>query len=281
MAHKVWWCDNCGYEVDKGGRCAGCGERLLLSDLPELLPGSGAEEVGYRLGGWEGRARGRLIEALVSQGVLHRFEDEELIVLLADESTVDRAVAESLTKPASVRRQKTLGAEGLSVPLPDDPSQMSSPWPESRPLQGAWEDQFGRIVPFRRPSWWRRNKRTSLAAGGTLVGLVVLIAVIGAVRGGSGGSGGSSSAGGLSAGQLQRSLLSDLHKTGSDGFDEPAAKSVTCIMPSEWIAGQTFTCYAYGTPQDNSAPELGTLSITVLPAQGDNFEWNVTWDPAL
>ena len=89
MARKTWWCDNCGYESRSRGRCSNCGERLLLSPLPELEPGSPDEEVGYGLAGWDKRAHVQLIAALISANIPHRFEDEELVVRTSDEAEVD------------------------------------------------------------------------------------------------------------------------------------------------------------------------------------------------
>jgi hypothetical protein len=90
---RVWYCRNCGYEVRSRGRCHSCGERLIASPLPELRAGPEDEEVGYELDGWSERDRGRLIERLLSMGVEHRFEDEQLIVDASDEERVDDLVA--------------------------------------------------------------------------------------------------------------------------------------------------------------------------------------------
>jgi len=89
VATKIWWCDNCGYETEGRGRCPECGERLLPSALPALEAGVPEQEVGYGLADWSGRARGRLIEAMIDASVLHRFEDEELVVRASDENVVD------------------------------------------------------------------------------------------------------------------------------------------------------------------------------------------------
>ncbi|MGC8626692.1 MAG: hypothetical protein ACP5VR_03895 [Acidimicrobiales bacterium] len=94
MSRKVWYCPNCGYEVTSRGRCHSCGERLVASPLPELESGPEDDEVGYRLDQWDDETRGRLITALVSAGIRHRFEEEELVVLAHDEAEVDAIVAE-------------------------------------------------------------------------------------------------------------------------------------------------------------------------------------------
>jgi plasmid stabilization system protein ParE len=93
VATKVWYCANCGYEVNGRGRCHSCGERLVASSLPELESGPDDDEVGYRLDMWDDPTRARLIEALINAGVRHRFEEEELVILAVDEAEVDQLVA--------------------------------------------------------------------------------------------------------------------------------------------------------------------------------------------
>ncbi len=94
MSNKVWFCARCGYEVNSRGRCHSCGERLVPSPLPELESGPEDDEVGYRLDLWDDETRGRLIQVLISAGIRHRFEDEELVILAANEARVDRIVAQ-------------------------------------------------------------------------------------------------------------------------------------------------------------------------------------------
>jgi hypothetical protein len=93
VSTKVWYCANCGYEVTARGRCHSCGERLIASSLPELESGPDDDEVGYRLDQWDDRTRSHLIQALVAAGILHRFEEDELVVLAQDEAAVDALVA--------------------------------------------------------------------------------------------------------------------------------------------------------------------------------------------
>jgi len=94
VSNKVWFCARCGYEVNSRGRCHSCGERLVASPLPELESGPEDDEVGYRLDLWDDETRGRLIQVLISAGTRHRFEEEELVILAADEARVDRIVAQ-------------------------------------------------------------------------------------------------------------------------------------------------------------------------------------------
>lgn len=89
---KVWYCATCGYEIGFRGRCHRCGIRLEPSPIDELELGSDDEEVGYRLDGWADEARGRLIADLVDSRIPHRFEDDELVVEVANESQVDEIV---------------------------------------------------------------------------------------------------------------------------------------------------------------------------------------------
>ncbi len=90
---RIWYCRNCGYEVRSRGRCHNCHEKLTPSALPELEVGPDDEEVGYHIEGWPERDRGRLIERLNDLGIVHRFEDEELVVDASDEDRVDDLVA--------------------------------------------------------------------------------------------------------------------------------------------------------------------------------------------
>jgi hypothetical protein len=94
VSNKVWFCARCGYEVNSRGRCHSCGDRLIPSPLPELDSGPEDDEVGYRLDLWDDETRGRLIQVLISVGVRHRFEEEELVILAANEAKVDRIVAQ-------------------------------------------------------------------------------------------------------------------------------------------------------------------------------------------
>jgi hypothetical protein len=96
---KIWYCYNCGYEVTSKGRCHQCKEKFLPSPLPELEAGEEEAEVGYRLEDWADATRGRLIHSLVRSGILHRFEDDELVVRTDDEEEVDELVAAAPEAP--------------------------------------------------------------------------------------------------------------------------------------------------------------------------------------
>jgi len=51
-------------------------------------------------------------------------------------------------------------------------------------------------------------------------------------------------------------------------------RTVTCIMPGSWAAGQTFTCYAYGS----SGRQLAQVDGTVLPTVASGPQWNEAWE---
>jgi hypothetical protein len=126
VSTKVWYCANCGYEVTGRGRCHSCGERLTASSLPELESGPDDDEVGYRLDLWDDQTRARLIEALIRAGVLHRFEEEELVILAVDEAEVDRLVARVTgTGPGAAEDEDEEEEEGEDRPLPEGSEEAS------------------------------------------------------------------------------------------------------------------------------------------------------------
>jgi hypothetical protein len=97
---RIWYCSNCGYEVTSRGRCHACRQKLVPSALPQLEGLDEEDEVGYRIDGWSDRDRGRLIDQLNGHQILHRFEEDELIVAAEDEEAVDDLV-ELAALPAS------------------------------------------------------------------------------------------------------------------------------------------------------------------------------------
>jgi hypothetical protein len=123
---KIWYCYNCGYEVTSKGRCHQCKEKFLPSPLPELEAGEEEAEVGYRLEDWADATRGRLIHSLVRSGILHRFEDDELVVRTDDEEEVDELVAGPKRPPRPPPPDRT-----SSVPVvtawPTTPASSRSP----------------------------------------------------------------------------------------------------------------------------------------------------------
>src|SRR5579859_3040561 len=109
LVSRVWYCATCGYEVDGGGRCHRCKERLISSPLAELAEGETDDEVGYRLTGWEDSQRGELIEALIDNEVRHRFEGDELVVAGDDEAVADEIVAELTARAADTAEPDDAG----------------------------------------------------------------------------------------------------------------------------------------------------------------------------
>jgi hypothetical protein len=107
---KIWYCTECGYEADRGGRCHNCDEFMVPSPLAELGVDEVGEEVGYRLGEWEDQARGELISGLIFHQIRHRFEGDELVVAATDEERTDKLV-EELTAPAGSSLAEVEGAE--------------------------------------------------------------------------------------------------------------------------------------------------------------------------
>lgn len=106
---KVWYCPNCGYEVHARGRCHQCRQRLVPSALPELDAAPEDDEVGYRLEEWSDRDRGRLLTRLNEMEILHRFEEDELVVAAEDEERMDDLTAEIMAGPAEELSESDAG----------------------------------------------------------------------------------------------------------------------------------------------------------------------------
>lgn len=68
--------------------------------------------------------------------------------------------------------------------------------------------------------------------------------------------------------ELQSSVLTD-----SGRAHIPGVHTVSCIMPSSWIPGKTFVCFAYGS----GGHALAQMDGTVLPNSGGRFAWNEQW----
>ncbi len=107
---SIWYCTQCGYEVDRGGKCHNCKEPLVPSPLDELSEGE-VDEVGYRLGDWDDAARGQLIHQLVESSIRHRFEGDELVVAEDDEPEVDQLMAKSSGTPSGDPAEETTEPE--------------------------------------------------------------------------------------------------------------------------------------------------------------------------
>lgn len=96
----------------------------MASALPQLVAGGDEDEVGYRIDTWTDRDRGRLIVDLNNLGILHRFEEDELVVGAEDEERVDDLVAELSEAPLSVIEDPLLAGDlpGAAVAQDDDPA---------------------------------------------------------------------------------------------------------------------------------------------------------------
>ena len=109
---KIWYCPNCGYEVTARGRCHLCRQRLVASSLPELPEGEEDDEVGCTASrGGRMRERGRLIEQLNVFEIIHRFEDDELVVAAEDETRVGRPRGRAGGQPGGRLARRCLGGE--------------------------------------------------------------------------------------------------------------------------------------------------------------------------
>jgi hypothetical protein len=115
---KVWFCANCGYEVNSRGRCFRCRQRLVASPLRELPELGDDEEVGYRLEEWDDAGRARIIVALIRANVTHRFDDDELVVAAGDEERVD----DLLEDVAAALAAETAGAEAAEAARAAEPA---------------------------------------------------------------------------------------------------------------------------------------------------------------
>jgi hypothetical protein len=107
MATNIWWCKNCGYEVDTPGVCDVCGEPLAKAPLAELEPGAVEDEVAFGIYQWDGTSLACLLDELVDQAVPHRFEGQELVVRLVDEERTGAVLARVQQRRAK-RRTKQL-----------------------------------------------------------------------------------------------------------------------------------------------------------------------------
>jgi hypothetical protein len=145
---KVWYCSNCGYETDRRGRCHLCRQRLEASPLAELEPAENEEdEVGYRMEDWADTDRGRLIVVLIRAHVLHRFEDDELVVDADDEEKVDGLLADLREVLARERGEHHAGGEDEEPEVEDEILEPEEPEEEhDEPATGEVSDWTGTAV---------------------------------------------------------------------------------------------------------------------------------------
>lgn len=67
--------------------------------------------------------------------------------------------------------------------------------------------------------------------------------------------------------EVQAQAIGDAQKVTS------GVVKVTCVMPTAWTPGDTFTCYGYGS----SGRELAQMRGTVLPNDGTQWQMNEVW----
>ncbi len=116
---KMWFCRNCGYEVPGRGRCHRCRARLTESPLAELAPGDDDDEVGYRIADWSDASRVDLIVGLIEANVVHRFEDDELVVKVDDEARTDELI-DQVTSHVVADADGEIGEEAVDPALAAD-----------------------------------------------------------------------------------------------------------------------------------------------------------------
>ena len=66
---------------------------------------------------------------------------------------------------------------------------------------------------------------------------------------------------------------------GSDWVTGYGNVSVQCALPASWIAGTTFSCYAYlaeTASQSQTPTDFGTVTVTVLSTQ-PGYKWNANF----
>lgn len=95
----LWWCRGCGMEDTQSraqNACPTCGSALQVADLDWLEEGSEGEETVFELEP-EPIERAAIVESLVLEGVRHRWETpEELVVADARADDVDLILDEVL-----------------------------------------------------------------------------------------------------------------------------------------------------------------------------------------
>jgi hypothetical protein len=276
MAKRVWYCITCGYEVTTGGRCYSCGQALLESPLSELPPLGASYELGYDLGDWNDDGRGRLIQALLSAGIVHRLEDDELVILAADEARAD-TILSGVASPSGV---------GQPPPPPAQPP----------PLKGTWDDPYGRAWPARQVPQQldeapkERHVMRWVLSGVAVIVVVIVLGMIGAAQH-RGSSNPSSPASTIPVTTIAPSVVPQTTEAAfiqqvnqaakKDGATGMVAANTNCAFPKTWTPGETFNCYVYGPYVKGWAAEVGTVTIQVLTASpGDAWNANFVWTPS-
>jgi hypothetical protein len=82
---------------------------------------------------------------------------------------------------------------------------------------------------------------------------------------------------GTSLSSFEHSTLTQVQSSGTNGFDTPSARSVSCVMPHTWATGNTFKCFAF----NGHGNQVGEVDGTVLtPTGGDIWNSDNQWTPS-
>ena len=82
---------------------------------------------------------------------------------------------------------------------------------------------------------------------------------------------------GTSLSSFEHSTLTQVQSSGTNGFDTPSARSVSCVMPHTWATGNTFKCFAF----NGHGNQVGEVDGTVLtPSGGDVWNSDNQWTPS-
>ena len=121
-------------------------------------------------------------------------------------------------------------------------------------------------VPGARPKWIVRMIEAAVAASILVAGGYVLSASFGP----------SGLPRGTSLAAFERAIGAEIAApVSAGGFGVPGVVSASCVMPSSWTAGRSFTCLAFRAHD----VEAGSLSGVVRPYRRDGhwnaaLEWN-------
>jgi len=150
-----------------------------------------------------------------------------------------------------------------SSPAADENSSQWEPPTQDLPQRTRGQQRAARV----------KKRRLIFGLGGLALVAVIVVVVIFVFNS----TGTHGTPPGTSVLSFEQNILSQVKNTGANGFDVPSASSISCIMPSNWATGRTFTCYVYN--RHNTG--LGTVNGTVLPTEsGDAWNSNNQWSPA-
>jgi hypothetical protein len=77
--------------------------------------------------------------------------------------------------------------------------------------------------------------------------------------------------------ELTANVQSQITGSGPDNFGVSGVSNVVCNPPSSWSSGNTFSCFAY----NSSDQEVGEYDATIEPnGANGSYQWNARWLPA-